>query len=697
MDFSSRRQKGNMKAVKNSLFLGILLAIARLGVADDGIWLLNEFPGAALKAKYGFEVSGVFLKNLQLGSVRFNNGGSGSFVSSEGLVFTNHHVGSDCIQKLSSKEHDYLKDGFMAATRSEERKCPDLELNVLLSIENVTEKVKAAVPASATPAEAATRRRAEMSAIEKACADRSSHRCDVVTLFSGGQYHLYEYQKYTDIRLVFAPEKDIAFFGGDADNFTYPRWNLDVCFFRVYENDKPLKPLHFFPWSRNGVKKGELTFVSGNPGSTGRLLTLAEFEFQRDLSVKLNLERNRGLIAALKQYSKKGPEEARVALEEIFGAENSYKALSGFMTGLADPAFMARKKTEEAAFKAAIGKDPDKQKQYGSVWDQLRDITEAYKPIYPGVMVFENGPNQYGSVLPIARQIYRYATERQKPDAERLREYAAAGLASLEESIFSTAPLTASLETAVVAEYLRFALEVLGPDNTVLKALLNGRSPDQVAAEAIANTKLFSVEERKRLAASAELVQTSPDGLLRLIRIIEPEARKFRKDYEDRVQARQSLETARLAQAQYALGGNVYPDATFTLRVSFGPAIGYRSSSGKSINWMTDFAGMYRHATGTDPFALPKRWLDRKKNLNLSVPFNFVTTADTHGGNSGSPTVNTKGEIIGILFDGNLEGLPNRYIYTDKQARSVHVASQGIVESLSKIYQAETLLKELGF
>ncbi|MCX6612155.1 MAG: S46 family peptidase, partial [Acidobacteria bacterium] len=324
-------------------------------------------------------------------------------------------------------------------------------------------------------------------------------------------------------------------------------------------------------------------------------------------------------------------------------------------------------------------------------------ITEAYKPIYPGLMIFENGPNQYGSILPIARQVYRYATERQKPNGERLREYAEAGLASLEESIFSSAPLTESLEAAVVAEYLRFAVQVLGAENPVLKAVLAGRSPEQVASEAIASTKLFSVEERKRLAASADLVQNSPDGLLRLIRLIEPEARRVRKEYEDRVQARQSLETARLAQAQYALGGNVYPDATFTLRVSFGPAIGYRAANGKSINWMTDFGGMYRHATGTDPFALPKRWLDRKKQLTLGVPFNFVTTADTHGGNSGSPTVNTKGEIIGILFDGNIEGLPNRYIYTEKQARSVHVASQGIIEALRKVYQAEFLLKELGF
>lgn len=683
--------------VKKGLFCGFTLAFAWLGFADNGIWLLNEFPRAAVKAKYGFDASDVFLKNLQLGSVRFNNGGSGSFVSGDGMVFTNHHVGADCIQKLSSKDHDYLKDGFIASSRSEERKCPDLELNVLLKIENVTERIKASVPAQAAPAEAAASRRAEMSAIEKSCADRTSHRCDVVTLFSGGQYHLYEYQKYTDIRLVFAPEKDIAFFGGDADNFTFPRWNLDVCFFRAYENDKPLKPLHFFPWSREGVKKGELTFVSGNPGSTGRLLTFAELELQRDVIVKLNLARHRGIIDALKEYSKKGPEENRVALEEIFGSENSYKAFSGFMNGLADPSFMARKKTEEQAFAGAIAKDPDKQKQFGSVWNQLTEIAQAYKPIYPRLLVLENAPAQYGSILPIARQVFRYAIERQKPNGERLREYSEAGLASLEESIFSSAPLSPSLEEAILAEYLRFAIKTLGADNQALREVLSGRSPEQTAAQAIASTKLFSVEERKRMAASSHLVQTSDDGLLRLVRLLEPEALKVRKEYQDRIQARQAVETARLAQAQYALGGEVYPDATFTLRISFGPAIGYRTQQGKSVNWATDFGGMYRHATGKDPFALPQRWIARKNQLRLSVPFNFVTTADTHGGNSGSPTVNIKGEIIGILFDGNIEGLPNRYIYTEKQARSVHVASQGIIEALRKIYSAEALLKELGF
>lgn len=682
--------------MKMSCFLIGFALLLRLGVADDGIWLLNEFPRAMVKAKYGFDASEEFLKSLRLASTRFSNGGSGSFVSAEGLVLTNHHVGSDCIQKLSSKENDYMKNGFIARSRAEEKRCPDLELNVLLRIENVTERVKGAVAAGASVAEAGKARRAAMSAIEKQCTDKTGHRCDVVTLFSGGQYHLYEYQKYTDIRLVFAPEKDIAFFGGDPDNFTYPRWNLDITFFRVYEGGKPVKPLHYLPWSKTGARQGELQFVSGHPGSTGRLLTVAELETQRDVSLPLQKGRLEALIAALKEYSRKGPEQARVALEEIFAAENSLKAVSGFLSGLQDPALMARKREEEKALRAKIAADPEKQNQFGSAWDELAEATGQLRRIYAELSVFENGPSSYGSILPIGRQVYRLAVERGKPDAERLREFASAGIGSLEESLFSEAPLDRGLEEEIIAAYLQFAVNTLGANHEVVREVLGGQRPERVAAEIAQGTALFDIAERKRLAASADLVERSSDPLLVLIRKIEPEARRVRKIYEDKVQSPQSLATARIAQAQYALGGNIYPDATFTLRVSLGQAIGYKNKSGKAVPWMTDYAGLYRHATGVDPLKLPERWVSGKKKLNLKVPFNYVTTADTHGGNSGSPSVNTSGEFVGILFDGNIESLPNRYLYTETQARSVHVASQGIIEALRKIYEARELLAELG-
>jgi hypothetical protein len=687
-----------MKSFPRHLLLCLvaLSSTANLSLADDGIWLVNEFPRASVKAKYGFEVTDAFLEKMRLGSVRFNNGGSGSFVSPDGLVFTNHHVASECIQQLSTKENDYLKNGFRAKTRSEEKACPDLELNVLLRIENVSETVKAGITASTPLAEANALRRSRMSEIEKACTTKSGNRCDVVTLFSGGQYHLYEYKKFTDIRLVFAPEKAIAFFGGDADNFTYPRWNLDIAFFRAYEGEKPAKPLHWFPWSKQGVREKELTFVSGHPGSTGRLNTLAELEFQRDVQLPFSLNRINSLIAAMKKFAAANAEAARIADDEIFSNENSQKAFLGFLGGLKDPALLALKEKDEKALRAKIAADPAKQALYGSAWDELAQVTKNFGGFYKDYVAFETNPTRSSQLMTLGRQIYRYAIEKTKPNGERLREYSEAGLPSLEASMYSSVPIYPTFEEAILAEYLRWLVAERGASDPVVKELLAGQSPESAAKQAIATTKLMDIDERKRLAASATLVRESNDGILRLIRILEEPARKMRARTENEVLAKQAIETARIAQAQYALGGNVYPDATFTLRISYGPALGYRNSKGQKIPYATTFAGLYPHATGVDPFKLPPLWLDRKKNLNLKVPFNFVSTCDTHGGNSGSPTLNTKGEIIGILFDGNIEGLPNRFVYTDQQARSVHVASQGIVEALRNVYQAEEILKELG-
>jgi hypothetical protein len=684
-----------MKRLKVVL-AGFLIAASSNTFADDGIWLVNEFPRATVRAKYGFDVTDAFLEKLRLGSVRFNNGGSGSFVSPEGLVFTNHHVAAECIQQLSTKDADYMKNGFHARTRAAEKACPDLELNVLLRIENVSEKVKAGISAATPLQEANALRRSRMSEIEKECADKTKNRCDVVTLFSGGQYHLYEYKKYTDIRLVFAPEKDIAFFGGDPDNFTYPRWNLDITFFRAYENGLPAKPLHWFPWSKTGVKKGELTFVSGHPGSTGRLNTLAELELQRDLQLPFTLERVSTLIAALKKFGAQGAEPARLAQDELFSNENSQKAFTGFYGGLKDPAFLAMKAKEEKALRDRLAADAAKQQLYGSAWDEIAKAANVFRGIYKDFSLWEANPPRSSQLMTIGRQVYRYAVEKTKPNGERLREFADAGLESLESSMYSSVPISLALEEAVIAEYLRWVASVRGNDDPLVKQLLDGKSPAEAAKAAVAGTKLADVETRKRYAGSKELAETSTDGILRLVKLLDGPGRAARKRYEDEVQAKLAIETARIAQAQYSLGSGVYPDATFTLRISFGPAVGYKNAQGKDVPYTTNFAGLYPRATGVDPFKLPQRWLDKKSALKLNVPFNFVSTCDTHGGNSGSPTVNRNGEIIGILFDGNLEGLPNRYLYTDKMARSVHVASQGLVESLRAVYGATELLAELG-
>ncbi len=677
--------------------LPILLAGACFLHADEGMWLFNQFPRELVAKKYGYQVTGAFLDHLRLSSVRFNNGGSGSFISPKGLLFTNHHVGSDCIQKLSSAEHDYMTNGFMAGSETEERQCPDLEVNVLLRMEDVTEKVKGAVAAGATPAQANEQRKGAIARTEKECGSRTGNRCDVVTLYSGGEYHLYEYKKYTDIRLVFAPEADIAAFGGDPDNFTYPRYCLDFALFRAYENGRPAEVKEYLRWSREGVKDNELVFVSGHPGSTGRLATVAELEFSRDVSYPLVLARLTSLIKALETYSKESEENRRVARDNLFSQQNSFKAYSGFLSGLRDPALMEEKRRAEDRLRAAVAGDPAKKKEFGGVWTDVGgaygDLRSFYKPLF----LFERAAIRGSDLFTIARDILRYSEETQKPNERRLREFTDAGLPALEQEMYSPAPITPSMVIAAIADYLSFLRQELGPDDPTVVALLNGRTPERAAAAYVNTSKLRDVEQRKRLAKDPEAVKSSEDGMIALARILDGPARRYRKEYEDRVEAVLTQSAGKIAQARFAVyGANEYPDATFTLRLTFAKVAGYRNKAGQPVPYTTRFAGLYRRATGKEPYRLPPRWVKMKSAIRLDTPFNFVSTADTHGGNSGSPTVNAKGEIVGILFDGNIEGLPNRFVYTETQARSVHVASQGIVEALRSVYRADRILSEIG-
>jgi hypothetical protein len=678
-------------------FLLILFCAAAGLRADEGLWLFHKFPKELVAKKYGYQVTDAFLDHLRLASVRFNNGGSGSFISPHGLLFTNHHVGADCIQKVSSAEHDYMANGFLAASEADERKCPDLEVDLLLSIEDVTARVKGAVQAGATPAEANQQRKGEMSKLEKDCTSKTGNRCDVVTLYSGGEYDLYQYKKYTDIRLVFAPEVDVAAFGGDPDNFNYPRYCLDFSLFRAYENDKPVEVKDYLRWSREGVKDKELVFLTGHPGTTGRLATVAELEFYRDVSYPLVQARLASLIQALEAYSRQSAENQRVARENLFSQQNSYKAYTGFLGGLRDAALMERKRKEEASLRAAVDRDPQKQKQFGAVWTELAAAYQAYRGFYKPFLLLERSATRGSDLFQIARDIVRFAEETKKPNEQRLREFADSSLPAVEQEMYSPAPLTPSMETAVIANYLAFLRQELGAEHATVKELLDGRTPEQAAAYYVGGSKLLEVAERQRLAQDPEALKASEDGMIRLARIVDGPARRYRKEYEDRLEAVLTSSSGKIAQARFAVyGANEYPDATFTLRLSFARVAGYRTTDGAPVPYTTTFEGLYRRATGQDPYRLPPRWVEAKSVLKLATPFNFVSTADTHGGNSGSPTVNGKGEIVGILFDGNIEGLPNRFVYTEAQARSVHVASQGIVEALRSVYHADRLLREIG-
>jgi len=662
-------------------------------LADEGMWLVNQFPSQAVKQKYGFEVTDQFLKHIQLSSVRFNNGGSGSFISPEGLLFTNHHVGRDCIQKVSAADHDYVAQGFYAASAADEKKCPDLEVNVLLDIREVTAKVKEGEKPDADTAAVNQARKAAMARIEKECAAASGNRCDVVTLYSGGRYDLYQYKKYTDVRLVFAPEEAIAAFGGDPDNFTYPRYDLDFSLFRAYENGRPVESKEYLHWSHTGVKDGELTFVSGNPGTTGRLMTMAQLEYSRDVSYPLLYAKLESMIKALEAYSAQSPENKRVAGDDMLSAQNSYKAYTGFLAGLRDPQLMARKRDEEQTLRAAVEASPEMRQKFGKVWD---DVAAAYNQFRPYSKEYSLTTMVLSDLFNIARHVLRLPEEMKKPSDKRLREYRDSALPSLEQEIYSPAPITDSLEIAVLAEDFRFMQTQLGSDHELVKKILDGKTPEQAAEMYVKSSKLKDVAERKRLAGDLAAVQKSDDGMIRLARILDRPNRELRKRYEDSIEASLTTSASKIAQAKFATkGSSTYPDATFTFRIEYGPVKGY-TLNGKKVPYATNFAGLYKHATGVEPFKLPPSWEKAKSSLNLSTPFNFVTTVDSHGGNSGSPTIDTKGEVIGILFDGNIESLPNRFVYTDEVSRSVHVASQGIVEALRKVYKTERLLKEIG-
>src|SRR5262245_27696800 len=473
-----------MKTARIAAFLAVattFVLLFRFSRADEGMWLYNQFPKQALKAKYGVEPSDEWLKHIRLSSVRFNSGGSGSFVSSTGLVMTNHHVGADALAKMSTEQKDLVKLGYYAKTSAEEIKCVDLELNVLMNIEDVTQRVNEAVKPGQSPADAQLARRGVINTIEKETFDKSGLRSDVVTLFQGGQYHLYQFKKYTDIRLLFAPEKDIAFFGGDPDNFEFPRYDLDVCFFRVYENDKPAKIEHYLKWSKAGAKDGELAFVSGHPGRTSRLNTVAHLEFYRDKSYPMTLNLLRRYEVLMKTYSDRSTENDRQAQAEYFGVQNGRKAFLGMLAALQDPAVMAKKRADEKALRDAVMKDEDLKKQYGGAWDDVAASIKAVEGIYLSHMLLEaparglNSGRAFNTHLfGYARTLLRLAQENQKPNSDRLREYRESNLASLRQQLFSTAPVYEDFEVAKLADALSLLAEIAGADGDAAKKILDG-------------------------------------------------------------------------------------------------------------------------------------------------------------------------------------------------------------------------------
>ncbi len=680
--------------------LGILLAgvLPSLAHADEGMWLYNNPPKKILKEKYGFDPPQSWYDHLQKSSVRFNTGGSGSFVSADGLVMTNHHVGLSALQKLSGKGKDYVKDGFYAKTLDDEVKAVDEELNVLMEIVDVTDKVKAVVKAEMKPQEAFEARRGVIAKIEADSEKETGLRSNVITLYQGGQYHLYRFKRFTDVRLVFAPEQQIAFFGGDADNFAYPRYDLDCCFFRVYENGKPAKVEHFLKWSKDGAKEDELVFVSGHPGHTDRLNTVSELEYLRDIGYPFIMQRLNRLEVMLTVYSGRGEEYERQAKDFLFSVANSRKARDGGLAGLQDPALMKLKQAQEKKLRDAVATNTDL-KDCADAWDIIAKVQKPRAANIRRYQMLEGGSAFNSSLFGIARTLVRAADEFAKPNEKRLSEFGESEKQSLQFKLFSKRPIYPEFELAKLQDSMGWMCEILGTKDPLVQKVLAGKSPRERAAELLNGSKLADVAVRKKLfEGGAKAIAASKDPMILLAKLVDADARKVRAILENQVEEPKKQAYDKIARAKFAIEGtDTYPDATFTLRLSFGECKAF-VEDGKKIPYRTTFEGLYQKAKDNNnkaPFDIPPRWLERKAKLNLKTPFNFVCTADIIGGNSGSPVVNRKGEVVGLIFDGNIQSLVWDFVYSDEVGRSVSVSSEAMPEAMRAIFDADALAKEI--
>ncbi|HEY3384708.1 MAG TPA: S46 family peptidase [Vicinamibacterales bacterium] len=678
------------------LFAVSCLLLGSAPKADDGMWTFDNPPMKIWKEKYGFEPTPQWLQHVRLASPRVE-GASGAFVSPDGLIVTNQHVANGQLQKLSTPEHNYVRDGFYAPTREQELKCPDMDVNVFVSYEDVTARVQGAVKPGMSEREAGEARRTATAAIEKESTEKTGLRSEVVKLYSGGEYWLYRYKKFADVRLVFAVEESTGFFGGDYDNFTYPRYDLDVAFFRAYENGQPAHT-EYLTWSAKGAEEKELVFAIGSPGATSRLLTMAQIEFHRDVMNPVQMAVWQARLVALQRFSATSPEADRRASAGRRGIENSIKRLVGQQRGLENARLMATKREDERKLRAAVANNPDWQNAYGDAWDQIAAAYKQYAPYAKRNAYSTLSPSRLGS---LATSLVRYADEIRKPNSTRLDEFRDSRLDSLKTTLLSPAPVYADMEEALLAGWLEAGRKTLGDDDLFVRAALGGQTPAAVARAVVSATKIADASFRKTLVEGGpDAILKSDDPMLALVRRVDPVMRDLRTWIEQQITNVETTNGERLAKARFAVHGKtVYPDANSTIRISFGTVLGYEAGS-TLVPFKTTFYGLYDRAAGFDnqaPFALPPRWLDKRSALDMSAPLNFVYTADTIGGNSGSPVINRKAELVGLNFDSNLPKLANRYMYIDdaEGSRAVGVHSAGILEALKSVYGADRIVKEI--
>jgi Peptidase S46 len=684
-------------SISSVLVAGLILAPLS-AQADEGMWTFDAFPAAKVQAKYGFAPDQAWLNRVQQAAVRLSSGCSASFVSNTGLILTNWHCVSECVANLSSADKDYGKNGFLATALTDEKNCPGMEADVLLSITDVTTKVKAATAGVALANVAQVRAAAIARLEDEACAgtDKEIFKCDIISLFRGGQYKVYKYRTYKDVRLAFAPETSTGFFGGDPDNFNFPRFNLDGGFLRAYENNAPVATPNHLTWTTQTPKEDELVFVAGNPGSTERLRTVNQLKFQRDYILHTRQLVRSELRGRLVEYRTKGSEQKRSAEETLFGLENSYKAQYGQQRALMDPQFMAIKEREEADLKARVRASPALRRDIGDPWGEIDTALVAQRDLFLQNEFLEARAGSISSLYGSARQLVRLANERAKPAAERLAGYNDSALADIERQILTEVPVYKEHEVIGLELWLSKAREYLTADDPSVKRLLGKESPEGLAARAIAGTKLDQKSERQALITSGKAaIDASTDPLIVLARGAEIDARAIAVKMNQQVNGQISNAAERIARARFAVyGDSVYPDATFTLRLSYGTVKGW-TYNGVVVPPMTTFAGYFERDSGEFPFAVAPSWKAAQSTLNMATPFNISTTLDIIGGNSGSPLIDRQGRVVGAVFDSNIHGLGGNFAYDARLNRTVAVTTAALTEALTKVYKADRLVAEL--
>ena len=677
-------------------FLLVLACLAALPTyADEGMWTFDNFPTSTVKQRFGADITPAWLDHVRLSTIRLTNC-TASFVSPEGLILTNHHCVESCLAELSSKDKSLVELGFAAADRSAEPRCPSQLADVLVGTENVTDTIAKAI-AGLSDAAANDARKRTQTTLEQACEQASAKaksgklRCQVVTLYQGGEYFLYKYKRYDDVRLVFAPEAGIASFGGDPDNFQFPRWSLDFSMLRAYENGKAATTPNYLKFNFDGPAANQLVFVTGHPGSTARLQTRAQLEFDRDMPLPITLMRAAELRGRFIQFGTTNPVDDRIVQAPLNSLQNAIKVRRKELDALNDGALLTGKTEAEEELRASAhlaGTDP---------WHEIESASARERALYLQYTFLESGAGFNSGLFRDARLLVRGADERTKRNADRLREFTDASLPFIQRGLYARVPVYAELEVLTLSFSLERMREWLGPDHPVVRRLLSKESPDSMATRLVAETKLDDAEVRKQLWQGGKAaVDASLDPMITLARAIDADARAIRRRYEDEVEAPIAAAAERIAAARFkAYGTHVYPDATFTLRINYGTVQGW-VENGASVEPFTHLGRAFERATGASPFKIPASWMKVKERLDMRTPFCISTNSDIVGGNSGSPLIDTDGKIVGLMFDGNIHSIAGHYWFNAANNRAIAVHPAIIREALDKVYGANSLLAELN-